>query len=107
MRVFSVVQVDSLKKLRWYDRDDLSQLVEITTREKQQLHDTIAALRQVRHCPIVTLTFWRHFLNTKLFSVPRHHHVQCFMSDLPAMSIGNVRCSFAQIWSAPIVTSLM
>lgn len=42
------MQVDSLKKLRWYDRDDLSQLVDISTREKQQLHNTIAALRQVR-----------------------------------------------------------
>ncbi|KAK9917759.1 hypothetical protein WJX75_007885 [Coccomyxa subellipsoidea] len=39
--------VDSLKKLRWYDRDDLSQLVDISTREKQQLQDIIAALRQI------------------------------------------------------------
>ncbi|EIE18143.1 hypothetical protein COCSUDRAFT_49368 [Coccomyxa subellipsoidea C-169] len=41
--------VDSLKKLRWYDRDDLSTLVELSTREKQQLQDTITALRQARH----------------------------------------------------------
>jgi hypothetical protein len=41
------LQIDSAKKLRWYDKDDLSQLVELTTREKQQLQGTISALRQV------------------------------------------------------------
>ena len=43
----SRVQVDSARKLRWFDQDDLSQLVEVTTREKQALQGTIAALRQV------------------------------------------------------------
>lgn len=45
------VQIDTAKKLRWYDREDLSQLISITTREKQQLQDTIAALRQVPQSP--------------------------------------------------------
>jgi hypothetical protein len=40
-------QVDSARKLRWYDREDLAPLVEVTTREKQALQDTLAALRQV------------------------------------------------------------
>lgn len=48
-----VWQVDSVKKLRWYDREDLSQLVEINTRDKLQLQETIAALRQV--CPLMHL----------------------------------------------------
>jgi len=41
------LQIDTAKKLRWYDREDLSQLISITIREKQQLHDTITAPRQV------------------------------------------------------------
>lgn len=41
------MQIDTAKKLRWYDREDLSQLISITTREKQQLQDTVSALRQV------------------------------------------------------------
>jgi hypothetical protein len=47
-------QVDSARKLRWFDQDDLSQLVEVTTREKQALQDTIAALRQVCCGPCCT-----------------------------------------------------
>lgn len=42
-----MAQIDSAKKLRWYDREDLSQLVEVTTKEKLQLQETITALRQV------------------------------------------------------------
>ncbi len=45
------MQIDTAKKLRWYDREDLSQLISLTTREKVQLQDTIAALRQVRQSP--------------------------------------------------------
>ena len=45
------MQIDTAKKLRWYDREDLSQLVSITTREKQQLQDTVSALRQVPRLP--------------------------------------------------------
>lgn len=41
------LQIDTARKLRWYDREDLSQLISISTREKQQLQDTITALRQV------------------------------------------------------------
>lgn len=48
--------MDSLKKLRWYDREDLSQLVDISTREKQQLQDTIAALRQARQLLLIALS---------------------------------------------------
>lgn len=40
-------QVDSARKLRWFDREDLAPLVEASTREKQALQDTVAALRQV------------------------------------------------------------
>ena len=47
--VHHVLQIDSARKLRWFDQDNLSQLVEITTREKQALKDTIAALRQVSY----------------------------------------------------------
>lgn len=54
--ILGLSQVDSLKKLRWYDRDDLSQLVDISTREKQQLQDTIAALRQARQLPLIALS---------------------------------------------------
>ena len=45
------MQIDTAKKLRWYDREDLSQLISITTREKQQLQDTVTALRQVSWLP--------------------------------------------------------
>ena len=45
------MQVDSARKLRWYDRDDLAPLVEASTREKQALQDTVAALRQVFYTP--------------------------------------------------------
>lgn len=41
------VQIDTARKLRWYDREDLSQLISITTKEKQQLQETISALRKV------------------------------------------------------------
>ena len=44
------VQVESARKLRWYDREDLRPLVESNIRDKQLLQDTIAALRQVL-CP--------------------------------------------------------
>lgn len=54
--ILGLLQVDSLKKLRWYDRDDLSQLVDISTREKQQLQDTIAALRQARQLLLIALS---------------------------------------------------
>ena len=45
------MQIDTAKKLRWYDREDLSQLISITTQEKQQLQDTVSALRQVPWLP--------------------------------------------------------
>jgi hypothetical protein len=41
-------QVESARKLRWYDRDDLSQLVALHTAEKLQLQAGLAALRQAR-----------------------------------------------------------
>ncbi len=44
------MQVESARKLRWYDREDLTGLVELNTREKKALQSTIAALRQVRDC---------------------------------------------------------
>ena len=43
-----MAQVDSARKLRWYDREDLKPLVEQNLRDKQLLQDTLAALRQVR-----------------------------------------------------------
>jgi hypothetical protein len=42
------VQLDSARKLRWFDREDISGLVEVNYREKKALQATIAALRQVR-----------------------------------------------------------
>lgn len=44
---WAVLQIDSARKLRWYDREDLKPLVEQNLRDKQLLHDTVAALRQV------------------------------------------------------------
>lgn len=41
------MQVESAKKLRWYDRDDLSQLVKANVKEKRDLQFTIQALQQV------------------------------------------------------------
>ena len=41
-------QVESARKLRWYDRDDLSQLVALHAQEKHALQATVSALRQVR-----------------------------------------------------------
>ena len=41
-------QVESARKLRWYDREDLRPLVEANLKDKQLLHETIAALRQVQ-----------------------------------------------------------
>ncbi|KAK9815909.1 hypothetical protein WJX72_011792 [[Myrmecia] bisecta] len=43
---FLRLPVESARKLRWYDREDLNQLIETTLKEKQQLNDTIAALKQ-------------------------------------------------------------
>ena len=40
-------QVESARKLRWYDRDDLSQLVALHSQEKHALQATVSALRQV------------------------------------------------------------
>lgn len=42
------MQVESAKKLRWYDREDLNDLVKSTYKDKQLLQMTISALRQVR-----------------------------------------------------------
>ena len=39
--------MDSVRKLRWYDREDLAPLVEANTRELQAMQDTVTALRQV------------------------------------------------------------
>ena len=41
------LQVESAKKLRWYDRDDLSHIVESNLKDKKLLQSTISALRQV------------------------------------------------------------
>jgi hypothetical protein len=38
---------ESAKRLRWYDNADLAKLAVQQLQEKQQLLDTIAALRQV------------------------------------------------------------
>ena len=56
------VQIDTAKKLRWYDREDLSQLISITTREKQQLQDTLIALRQVPQSPLKLRSSRRTYL---------------------------------------------
>jgi len=45
------LQLESARKLRWYDREDLSGLVEQNTREKKALQSTIATLRQVTEGP--------------------------------------------------------
>jgi hypothetical protein len=42
--------VESAKKLRWYDRPDLNNLVQQNMREKSDLLGVNAALRQVRLC---------------------------------------------------------
>ena len=47
----AALQIDSARKLRWYDREDLKPLVESNLRDKQLLHDTVAALRQVVQSP--------------------------------------------------------
>ncbi len=41
------LQLESARKLRWYDRDDLGPLVTLHTNEKLQLHAAVTALRQV------------------------------------------------------------
>ena len=41
------MQVESAKKLRWYDREDLSDLVRSSYKDKLLLQATISALRQV------------------------------------------------------------
>ena len=41
------VQVESARKLRWYDHEDINRLVESSTKDKKALQTTIAALRQV------------------------------------------------------------
>ena len=42
--------VESAKKLRWYDRADLSTLVTQNLKDKQELQAVNEALHQVRHC---------------------------------------------------------
>ena len=41
--------IESAKKLRWYDRPDLNNLVQQNLREKNDILGVNAALRQVRH----------------------------------------------------------
>ncbi len=41
-------QREAAAKLRWFDSADVGSLVEAHAREKTALHDTIAALKQVR-----------------------------------------------------------
>ena len=45
--------VESAKKLRWYDRPDLNNLIQQNVREKNDLLGVNAALRQVRHTPLL------------------------------------------------------
>lgn len=45
-QIAAAAQVESARKLRWYDREDLKPLVEATLKDKQLLQETIAALRQ-------------------------------------------------------------
>ena len=45
--------VDSAKKLRWYDREDLSNLIQANLKDKTLLHSTIAALRQASTASIL------------------------------------------------------
>ena len=40
--------LDSARKLRWYDREDLSRLIESNLQERQQLAEVNASLREVR-----------------------------------------------------------
>jgi len=42
--------IESAKKLRWYDRPDLNNLIQQNLREKNDLLKVNAALRQVRLC---------------------------------------------------------
>ena len=42
------LQIESAKKLRWYDRADVSDLVRSNLKDKRLLQATISALRQVR-----------------------------------------------------------
>ena len=39
--------IDSARKLRWYDREDLSRLIESNLQERQQLAEVNTALREV------------------------------------------------------------
>lgn len=48
--------IDSAKKLRWYDRPDLNNLVQQNLREKNDILGVNAALRQVRHAREATVT---------------------------------------------------
>ena len=58
------LQIDTARKLRWYDREELSQLISISTREKQELQDTITALRQVPHPTILVQgLFFMHLIS--------------------------------------------
>lgn len=41
--------IDSARKLRWYDREDLSRLIESNLQERQQLAEVNTALREVSH----------------------------------------------------------
>ena len=42
--------IESAKKLRWYDRPDLNNLIQQNLREKNDLLEVNAALRQVSLC---------------------------------------------------------
>ena len=48
--------IESAKKLRWYDRPDLNNLVQQNLREKNDILGVNAALRQVRHAHEATVT---------------------------------------------------
>ena len=39
--------IDSARKLRWYDREDLSRLIESNLQERHQLAEVNTALREV------------------------------------------------------------
>ena len=62
--------VESAKKLRWFDRQDLNMLIQLHLREKQELFEANAALRQVRLLAIL-LYFGCSPVTSCLHQIPR------------------------------------
>ncbi|KAK9811082.1 hypothetical protein WJX73_001251 [Symbiochloris irregularis] len=56
---FLRLPIESARKLRWYDREDLRPLVESNLKDKQLLHETIVALQQVLQEAGVPESAWK------------------------------------------------